>query len=799
MKLFKRLTLLLLAVSTQAMADENNGQTGPQLVINELMQSNIDCVLDNLNDYPDSWVELYNASDQPVELSDYKIGTSDKLKKANALPAQKVPPHGYVTVYCDKEREEEKVTLHTDFRLESGKDGAVYLFKGDEIADQVTGMKKQPAPNIAYGRETDGSDTWGYQLKATPGKANAGGICDAKHLLGAPVFSQLGRTVASGLSLQLDISVPEGSPEGTVVRYTTDGTEPTETSKRLRGHLNITQSTVVKARLFCDGWLSPMATTQSYISHGREVTLPVISIVTDNRYFDDQKLGIYANNGNDKRVDWRRPMNIEIFFEADKPSSINQLCEARVAGGQSRNSALKTLAIYANKRFGEKRFNYEFFPDDKPGLTDFKSLMLRNSGNDFDYLYLRDPIIQRNAARHIDLDWQAYRPAVVYINGQYRGMLNIRERSNEDNIYTNYDGLEDLDMIENWVELKEGSWDNYNRFKAFYEQKGHTLAEYEQWMDVEEFLNLMIVNLYHTNLDFPGNNIVMWRPQTDDGRWRWIIKDTDFGLGLYGRDPNLKIMDWLYNPNFDPNNAWANQPEHTLLFRQLMDDEDCRRMFVDRCYIYMGDFLNQKRIEELMDQMLAVAKPEIVRHKDLYKPGWAWWGYNAENSLNDEIKGVRNWLGKRGNAFSKNVADYYHLGTPITLSIRQELEDGVADISFNGHRLSRGTFDGKFIKDHLIRLEGDERIAGWHVKTVGSSGASEEWVEGQVLSMTMPQCSSLVITALTQATGIRNISPAQRQADGAVYDLQGRKVGYGTTEGLPSGVYIVNGKKVVVE
>jgi hypothetical protein len=200
-----------------------------------------------------------------------------------------------------------------------------------------------------------------------------------------------------------------------------------------------------------------------------------------------------------------------------------------------------------------------------------------------------------------------------------------------------------------------------------------------------------------------------------------------------------------------------------------------------------------------MDQMLAVAKPEIVRHKDLYKPGWAWWGYNAENSLNDEIKGVRNWLGKRGNAFGKNVADYYHLGTPITLSIRQELEDGVADISFNGHRLSRGTFDGKFIKDHLIRLEGDERIAGWHVKTVGSSGASEETVDGQVLSMAMPQCSSLVITALTQASAIRTVSPAQRQADGAVYDLQGRKVGYGTTEGLPTGIYIINGKKVVVE
>ena len=99
------------------------------------------------------------------------------------------------------------------------------------------------------------------------------------------------------------------------------------------------------------------------------------------------------------------------------------------------------------------------FPDQRPGITDFKSIALRNAGNDFDYLYLRDAIIQSNTAKHLDIDYQAWRPAIVYINGQYTGMLNIRERSNEDNIYTNYDGLEDLDMFENWGELKEGTSD----------------------------------------------------------------------------------------------------------------------------------------------------------------------------------------------------------------------------------------------------------------------------------------------------------------------------------------------------
>jgi hypothetical protein len=68
---------------------------------------------------------------------------------------------------------------------------------------------------------------------------------------------------------------------------------------------------------------------------------------------------------------------------------------------------------------------------------------------------MRDAVIQRTMGQNADLDWQAWRPAIVYINGVYNGIAqHIRERSNEDNIYTNYNGLEDIDMVENWTELK---------------------------------------------------------------------------------------------------------------------------------------------------------------------------------------------------------------------------------------------------------------------------------------------------------------------------------------------------------
>lgn len=92
------------------------------------------------------------------------------------------------------------------------------------------------------------------------------------------------------------------------------------------------------------------------------------------------------------------------------------------------------MVIYANKRFGTKRLNEEFFPTQRPGSTDFKSIELRNSGNDYNRLYMRDALVQRTMGENANLDWQAYQPVVVYLNGKYHALLNLRERSNEDNI-----------------------------------------------------------------------------------------------------------------------------------------------------------------------------------------------------------------------------------------------------------------------------------------------------------------------------------------------------------------------------
>ena len=794
------LTILSTALCTQAQ----------DLVINELMQSNIECIMDDINEFPDSWVELYNPTDAAINLKDYKISNKNKANKAWQLPNKTVAAKSYVVIYCDKEGKEDN-RLHADFRLESGKDGNLYLFKGSEVVDKLEAMAKMPAPDVAYGRKTDGADEWGYQLTATPGKANCGEICNAKHILGAPVFSQNGRVVKGSSTIKVELSLPEDAPEGAVIRYTTNGSEPTISSTKYTSAINISSTKVIRAKVFCNGWLSPMSSAQSYIFHPRSMTVPIFSVQTNDKYLNDSKIGLFANNNSkeDKRLhDWRRPVNIEMFTAEGEESVFNQLSETRIQGGQSRANALKSMVFYANKRFDpdHKQFQYEFFPDQKPGVKKFKSFSLRDGGNDFGDLYFRDLIIQRTMAKNVDLDWQAGHTAVLYINGEYMGMLNIRERSNEDNIYSNYNGLEDLDLLEiahekvdnvdQFIEeLKEGTDDFYQAFKAFYSEKGHTLAEYEEWLDVNEYLNVIVMNFFYGNIDFPGNNLVFWRPNDDytgtdlPKRFRVIVKDTDFGLGLYGRQNSYNTIKLLYNPNSDSGSAWAFTEPATRLLKNMLEDPDILKMFIDKCCIFMGDFMNGKGTGETIDLIKAEAMEEFVAHRDKYNT-WSWVGNRAEitNKFNDAKK----WAEGRPSYFYQHIGSQWNLGTPRTLTINKTQKSDI-EITFNDIKLSGSVFDGKYFKDRTISLsatatEEGKTVTGWKV-----TGAINKEVQGSELTLQMPNGDIAIEPIVGVGSGIETILSSDiRHQTSDIYDLLGNKI----ATPQKGRIYIQNGKKI---
>jgi hypothetical protein len=296
--------------------------------------------------------------------------------------------------------------------------------------------------------------------------------------------------------------------------------------------------------------------------------------------------------------------------------------------------------------------------------------VLRNAGNDREGIYMRDAVAQLAMAENADIDWQAWRPSVVYINGEYCGMLNIRERANENNIITHYDGLEDIDLIEN-EELKEGTIDNFNAFKKFYEEKGHTLAEYAEWMDWEEYLRITIMNMYFNNLDYPGNNNVLWRPRAEGGKWRWIAKDLDYTMGLYGGDAGTsggydhRIIDHWNNPdnsNIHQNATFSITWDATRMFRRQMEDPDFKREFIDRFCVYMGDFLNSARIREIWDPMYELMRPEWKKHQEtIYNPWWP--------NIDDETGKIRTWLLKRNDEMYKQLGNTFSIGSPIKFTI----------------------------------------------------------------------------------------------------------------------------------
>ena len=780
------------------------------LKINELMQSNVETTLDDIKEFPDSWVELYNPTDAAINLKDYKISNKNKEKKAWQLPDISVPAGGYILIYCDKEGKEDN-RLHADFRLESGKGCQVYLFMNKEVVDSLPeALAKMPAPDVAYGRQTDGADKWGYQLTTTPGKANTGETCKAKQILGAPVFSEKGRV--SNKALSLTLSLPEGAPEGAYITYTTNGSEPTVNSTKYTTPISITNTKVIRAKVFCEGWLSPVSSAQSYIFHPRKMTIPIFSVQINDKYLNSQELGLFKNNNSkeDKKLhDWRRPMNIEFFPAEGEESAFNQLGETRIQGGQSRSNALKSMVFYANKRFDpdKKRYSYEFFPDQKPGITEFKSFSLRDGGNDFSDLYFRDLIIQRTMASHADLDWQAGHSAVLYINGEYMGMLNIRERSNEDNIYSNYNGLEDIDIVEishekiNNMdmfeeEFKEGTADFYEAFKTFYSEKGHTLAEYENWLDVSEYLNVIAMNFFYGNIDFPGNNIVFWRPNDDDKdsglpkRFRVIVKDTDFGLGLYGRQNDYNTIKLLYNPSYDSGNAWAFTEPATRLLKNMLEDPDILKMFIDKCSVFMGDFLNGKGTTEVIELIKAEAMEEFVAHRDKYNPGWGPWQNDNRADITNKFNSAKNWAEGRPKNFYKFIGDQWKLGSPVALTVNKNAQD--VALTINGINVSNKTFDGKFFANRELTISGTapegQEVKGWKL-----SGGKTGEVSGSQLTLNMTSSALNIEPILGVATGIQTIQPSavSHQAS-PIYDLMGNKV-----KAPKAGrIYIQNGKKI---
>ena len=779
MRIIRNILLMTAMSFTAAAFSTANGQEAltHTLYINEVMQSAIGGDIDLLMEYPDSWIELYNPGNSSLSLKGYRIGKKDKFKKCYELPDWKIAAHGTMMVYCDKADTaiivqttdwrgnvtSEKKEIHADFRITTDTESGLYLFTPDSLLADSVHLPVMFKPNVAYGRLEDGSEEWGYELKVTKDASNEGGHAIA--ILPDPNISPngfLGGPDNSGLFVKtlrlnrLKMSNGENVPSTAVVRYTTDGSEPCDTSKILTSiGAYIDHSVVVKAAVFCEGYVTPDAVTSVILFHPRKITLPTVSLVVDSLDMYSKDYGIITLNNKETKYNWRRPANFTYFTSSALNAKLNQTCEIRVSGGWSRDNSQKSMIVYADKRFGsEDWFEQAFWPTTRPDARRAPSISLRNSGNDFGNSFIRDGVAQSLIGMNTDLDWQGYQPVILYTNGVYDGLINVRERGNEDNVWTHNDGLEDVTVIENAV-LKEGRWDQYQDFVDFYSADGHTYEEFDSVMDIIEYTNMMIGNIFFSNTDFPNNNNVLWRPIEDGGRWRWIIKDVDRAFGIWGHSSGEENLKWnLQLPN-NINGESGNSDKWTLLFRNLMKIDRYHELFLDRLTVYMGDFLTVSNMHKWITWAHDQVEPEYEAYSKVQR-------VNGKSSWENEINKMKTWASERWTSMYNQLASYYSLGKTVPVQVNKSTTDiGFQIITINDVPLTAGKFDGKLFSGRTYTFDGGSKyegydVIGWEVSITDSKGTvNKETYMDEKISLTFPaDIKQAVVNAVFGRSGI---------------------------------------------
>nr|MBS0038098.1 CotH kinase family protein [Saprospiraceae bacterium] len=384
----------------------------------------------------------------------------------------------------------------------------------------------------------------------------------------------------------------------------------------------------------------------SFIIHPEGVdrySVPVFSLITDPDNFFGFEEGIYVpgiNNGNyyGRGREWEREVHLE-FFENDGSLVLAQDVGVRIHGGTSRNRPRKSLRLYARSDYGNTWFDYAFFPDKE--VTRYKRFLLRNSGNDWSESIFRDAFIQSLAKENTSLDIQYSRPAVVFINGEYWGVHNIRDRLDDRYLQTHYDldreRVSILGGSGNPVDGSEEGVQDYQQMRFFILNEDMNEADhFEQasmMMDMDNYIDYQILQIYCRNTDWPGNNIDYWKymdgdlSQTKesrkDGRWRWLVYDLDFGFGL-----NFDYV-YIYGAPHGENNAfhntlafalepngpsWPNPPWSTRMFRNLMESQTFRELFVTRFADHLNTTFEPFRILESLDLFTETYEEEMEEH-----------------------------------------------------------------------------------------------------------------------------------------------------------------------------------------
>ena len=595
------------------------------VVINEMIAANNSINSDADGDFSD-WLELFNETEQTVQLQGYYLSDdSDEMQKWK-LPTVTLAPHSFLLIWCSG-KDKIQGELHTNFRLNRDGEQIVLSTPGKAVVDSFT---FPPLPtDVSYGRRPDGTAEFVIFQTPTP---NAPNNTDANQVAAAvPLFSKSAGFYPGAFVLEITTATL-----GAEIRYTFDASEPTRTSFRYDQKIRIDSTGIIRAVAFKSGMNpSPIATHSFFVGAKSGLNdLPVLSLVTDPDNLWDSTIGIYANPL-ETGAEWERPVSVEFF---EPPGTVGFSTEAgiRIHGGASRfphKSAKKSFRLYFRAEYGMNRLDYPIIPSTEN--TRFDRLVLRAGFNDawIHWLaaerelttYVRDPLV-RDVFLELGQPASAGDFVHLFLNGAYWGLYNISERYDDDFCDT-YIERGDWDVVKpgpdenhNAIEAAEGDLVEWHRFYNWFKNRdfagGSNYEVFKTWVDIDNFVDFYILNIFSQNYDWPRHNWYAVRKR-DGGRWIFLPWDSEYAFGSGNRGYNHSINMW---------DAIENQVNYPLplLLSKLKRNDRFREEVAARFSGLFSAQLSQanllKLLEERLDQIRSAIPFEAERWGSVRPP-----------------------------------------------------------------------------------------------------------------------------------------------------------------------------------
>ena len=649
-----RRTLLSRFAMTGLLVSLAMSSTG-QVVINEYSCSNMNGPTDAFGELED-WIELYNPTGAAVDLSNFFL--SDKagdLTKWQIPAGVSVPANGYQMVYCSKRNTISGGELHPNFSLTQTKGEWIILANNlGNVVDSIKIVHLTKADH-SVGRSTNGAADWKLFTSPTPNAANAGAL---NFYTPTPVFS-----VAAGFypgAQTVSITCPDGTA---TIRYTIDGSTPNGSSPVYAGPINISATTVLRA--FASGTNLPSfnATNTYFINVTHPI--PVVSVCSDEIY------DLIAN-GNGFNSNFVGAFEL---FEQDGTFIDEGEGDYNKHGNDSWAYDQRGFDVIMRDEFGYNGdIEHQIFPEKT--RDEFQRLILKPAANDNvsfeDGAHIRDAFVHTLSNRaDLKMDERTWRPCILYLNGEYWGVYEMREKV-DDHDFTEYyydQGKYDLYYLKTWG----GTWQEYggaaaqtewDDLVAFILANDCSIPANYQFVDSllnwESLCDYFMFNSYIVSQDWLNWNTAWWRGTNLNGdkqKWRYTLWDMDASFGHYINYTGIPDP----SANADPCNVEGlpnpgGQGHTDILVKLMADTSIVEQYYITRYIDLVNTNFSCAYMNQLLDSMINEIDPEMGAQTAMWGNSYAGWQANVQE--------LKDFIDLRCTALTQGLIDCYNLTGP---------------------------------------------------------------------------------------------------------------------------------------